>query len=63
MFNVTQCEIKKALLAKEAQKIDSHGFKFREQLMSSASEHWTRYDVDTCPRLDTCPYPNGSSDH
>ena len=24
--------------------------------MSSASEHWTRCDADTCPRLDTCPY-------
>ena len=35
----------------------------REQLMSSASEHWTRCDADTCPRLDTCPYPNGSSVH
>ena len=34
-----------------------------EQLMSSVSEHWTRCDADTCPRLDTCPYPNGSSDH
>ena len=24
--------------------------------MSSASGHWTRFDVDMCPRLDTCPY-------
>ena len=31
--------------------------------MSSASEHLTRCDADTYPRLDTCPYPNGSSDH
>ena len=30
--------------------------------MSSTSEHWTRCDADTCPRLDTCPYPNGYSD-
>ena len=29
----------------------------REQLMSSASEHWTRCDADTCP------YPNRFSDH
>ena len=34
-----------------------------EQLMSSASEHWTYCDADMCPRLDTCPYPNGSNDH
>ena len=32
-----------------------------EQLMSSASEHWTCCDVNTCPRLDTCLYPNESS--
>ena len=38
-------------------------FFIREQFMSSASEHWTRCDANTCPRLDTCPYPNGSSDH
>ena len=38
-------------------------FDYREQLMSSASEHWTRCDADTCPRLDTYPYPNGSSDY
>jgi len=35
----------------------------REELVSSASDHWTRYDVDTCLRLDTCPYPNESSGH
>ena len=31
--------------------------------MFSVSEHWTYYDVDTCPKLNTYPYLNGSSDH
>ena len=31
-----------------------------EQLVSNVSDLWTRYDADTCPRLDTCPYPNRS---
>ena len=30
--------------------------------MSNVSEHWTRYNANTCPKLDTCPYSNGSSD-
>ena len=39
----------------------SHMSSSREQLVSSASDHWTCCDADTCPRLDTCLYLNGSS--
>ena len=35
----------------------------REGLVSSGSYHWTRQDLDTCPRVDTCPQSNVSNDN
>ena len=35
----------------------------REGLVSSGSYHWTRQDLDTCPKVDTCPQSNVSNDN
>ena len=32
-------------------------------LVSSESFHWTWQDLDTCPRVDTCPQSNMSSEN
>ena len=56
--------LQQQLSSKLAQQISpiEHLFRKWARLLSSEFFHWTRPDLDTCPRVDTCPRSNVSSE-